>query len=87
MSIHPLLSWTELDIWGYIRREEIPVCPLYLSRTESFRSLGCVPCTSDRSGAATVDEISRSSGDEPPKRRRPGSRGRYDGKLRSLGYM
>src|SRR3546814_7722857 len=32
IRIHPLLHWTELDIWLYTRREEIPIVPLYLSR-------------------------------------------------------
>ncbi|MET0146005.1 MAG: sulfate adenylyltransferase subunit CysD [Ilumatobacteraceae bacterium] len=27
----PLSNWTELDIWHYIRRERIPIVPLYLA--------------------------------------------------------
>ena len=27
----PLSNWTELDIWHYIRRERIPLVPLYLA--------------------------------------------------------
>lgn len=27
--VFPLSNWTELDIWQYIRREEIPIVPLY----------------------------------------------------------
>ena len=27
--IHPLLDWTELNIWEYIERESIPVVPLF----------------------------------------------------------
>jgi sulfate adenylyltransferase subunit 2 len=27
----PLSNWTELDVWHYIRREEIPVVPLYFA--------------------------------------------------------
>ncbi len=27
----PLSNWTELDVWHYIRREAIPVVPLYLA--------------------------------------------------------
>ncbi|MET0579654.1 MAG: sulfate adenylyltransferase subunit CysD [Ilumatobacteraceae bacterium] len=27
----PLSNWTELDIWHYIRREQIPIVPLYLA--------------------------------------------------------
>jgi len=41
LRIHPLLDWTELDIWRYTERERIPVCPLYFSRAGlRFRSLG-----------------------------------------------
>lgn len=32
VRIHPLLHWTELDIWEYIKREDIPVVPLYFAR-------------------------------------------------------
>lgn len=32
LRVHPLLHWTELDIWHYIRREHIPVVPLYFAR-------------------------------------------------------
>jgi sulfate adenylyltransferase subunit 2 len=34
VRIHPLLDWTELNVWEYIQREEIPVSgmlPLYVS--------------------------------------------------------
>ncbi len=32
LRIHPLLQWTELDIWRYIQRENIPVVPLYFAK-------------------------------------------------------
>lgn len=28
----PISNWTELDIWQYIKREEIPVVPLYFAK-------------------------------------------------------
>ena len=31
IRIHPLLHWTELNIWEYIERENIPIIPLYFS--------------------------------------------------------
>ncbi|MEU4831253.1 sulfate adenylyltransferase subunit CysD [Streptosporangium sp. NPDC023615] len=31
MRVFPLSNWTELDVWRYIRRESIPVVPLYFS--------------------------------------------------------
>ncbi len=32
MRVFPLSNWTELDVWRYIRREEIPVVSLYFAR-------------------------------------------------------
>ena len=32
LRIHPLLHWTELDIWLYIQREHIPIVPLYYAK-------------------------------------------------------
>lgn len=47
IRVHPLLDWTELDIWEYIEREEIPVVSLYFDQGNGtrYRSLGCGPCT------------------------------------------
>ena len=48
VRIHPLLDWTELNIWEYIHRENIPIIDLYFDKGEGkrYRSLGCFPCTS-----------------------------------------
>jgi sulfate adenylyltransferase subunit 2 len=41
LRIHPLLHWTEVDIWRYTERENIPIVPLYLARDgKRYRSLG-----------------------------------------------
>jgi sulfate adenylyltransferase subunit 2 len=47
LRIHPLLDWTELNIWEYIEREQIPTVSLYYDRGDGtrYRSLGCAPCT------------------------------------------
>ncbi len=60
IRIHPMLKWTELDIWRYIEREKIPVIDLYFANNDGYRyrSLGCAPCTAPiRSNARTVAEI------------------------------
>jgi sulfate adenylyltransferase subunit 2 len=59
LRIHPLLHWTELDVWRYIQREDIPVVDLYFSKNgQRYRSLGCAPCTLPmQSEAKTVAEI------------------------------
>ncbi len=60
IRIHPLLDWTELDVWEYIRREGVPVVPLYFDQGAGrrYRSLGCWPCTKPvESTASNLDEI------------------------------
>lgn len=32
IRVFPLSNWTELDIWQYIRRENIPIVPLYFAK-------------------------------------------------------
>ncbi len=60
IRVHPLLDWTELDIWKYILRENVPVTKLYFDQGEGtrYRSLGCWPCTKPvESTATTVAEV------------------------------
>lgn len=60
VRIHPLLDWTELNIWEYIGQEKIPVVPLYFDqgKGERYRSLGCYPCTFPiQSAAKNVRDI------------------------------
>ncbi len=61
VRVHPLLDWTELDVWRYVQQEGIPVCELYFARNgKRFRSLGekdtTFPVESD---AASLDDIIR----------------------------
>lgn len=59
VRIHPLLRWTEVDIWRYHQRENIPFVDLYLARNgERYRSLGEKNITRPiRSDASTLEEI------------------------------
>ncbi len=60
VRIHPLLDWTELNIWEYIKREGIPTVSLYYDQGAGtrYRSLGCGPCQSPiQSTSKNVDEI------------------------------
>ena len=59
LRVHPLLDWTEIDVWRYTKREHIPVVPLYFARDGMrYRSLGEKNITRPiRSNAATIDEI------------------------------
>ena len=93
IRVHPLLHWTELDIWKYIKRENIPIIPLYFAKDgKRYRSIGCKCCCSPvESTASTLDEVI-----EELKTTKQGERaGRAQDKeeanamqkLRSLGYM
>jgi sulfate adenylyltransferase subunit 2 len=60
LRIHPLLDWTELNIWEYIKRENIPTVSLYYDQGKGkrYRSLGCYPCTTAiDSTSKNVDDI------------------------------
>ena len=60
VRIHPLLDWTELHIWEYIKREKIPTVSLYYDQGAGtrYRSLGCAPCQAPiQSTAKNVNEI------------------------------
>ena len=61
VRIHPLLDWTELNIWEYIDRENIPIIDTYFAKpggNQRYRSLGCFPCTTPvESPSQTVKEI------------------------------
>ncbi|MDD4203428.1 MAG: sulfate adenylyltransferase subunit CysD, partial [Candidatus Omnitrophica bacterium] len=60
VRIHPLLDWTELDIWQYIKKEKIPTVSLYYDKGKGqrYRSLGCYPCTFPiESYSKNVDDI------------------------------
>ena len=50
IKIHPLLCWTESDIYNYITANSLPSHPL---QNQGYESIGCYPCTkigSSRSG-------------------------------------
>jgi sulfate adenylyltransferase subunit 2 len=64
IRVQPLLDWTEVDIWRYIEREQIPIPQMYFARPGDdgkhyrFRSLGCWPITKPvESKAANISEI------------------------------
>jgi len=91
--VHPLLHWSELDIWEYTAREKIPVVPLYFAKKgKRYRSIGCKPCcTPVKSDASNINEIIKELRESKVSERS----GRVQDKeshstmqkLRSLGYM
>jgi len=42
VKLHPILEFTEADVWRYIATHNVPICKLY---AEGYRSLGCEPCS------------------------------------------
>jgi len=59
MRVFPLSNWTELDIWQYIRREKIPIVPLYLARKRPVIERGGVLIMVDD------DRMPLASGEKP----------------------
>ncbi|MEX2649778.1 MAG: sulfate adenylyltransferase subunit CysD [Alphaproteobacteria bacterium] len=59
VRVHPLLHWTEVDVWRYIQREGMPVVDLYFAKGgKRYRSLGDQDITAPiESTASTVEEI------------------------------
>jgi sulfate adenylyltransferase subunit 2 len=93
IRVHPLLGWRELDVWEYIKREGIPIVPLYFAKDgRRYRSIGCQTCCAPvDSQAATLDEIIEelkvSKVAERSGRAQDKESAYMMQKLRSLGYM
>lgn len=42
LKLAPLATWSEHQVWDYLRAHDLPRHPLY---EEGYRSIGCAPCT------------------------------------------
>ncbi|PTD94818.1 hypothetical protein C9439_00645 [archaeon SCG-AAA382B04] len=71
--VHPILHWSEDDVWSYIQRNGIQYNPMY---DRGYRSLGCKPCTNKVSTDAESERTGRAQDKEKVMER-----------LRALGYM
>ena len=93
LRIHPILDWTEKDIWAYIQRENIPMVSLYLAKNgKRFRSIGCETCCSPvASNADTVGKIVKELDTTKISERSGRAQDKENvyvmNKLRALGYM
>ncbi len=91
--VHPLLHWTELDVWRYVEREKIPMVDLYLSRGGlRYRSIGCKTCCQPvpsraRTVAGIVRELRTTRIAERSGRAQDKESADTMQQLRSLGYM
>jgi sulfate adenylyltransferase subunit 2 len=93
IRVHPMLAWREIDIWEYIRRENIPIVSLYFAKNgRRYRSIGCECCCQPiQSNADTLDkiiaELKTSKISERAGRAQDKEQDYMMQKLRSLGYM
>lgn len=91
--VHPMLQWTELDIWRYIKKERIPIVKLYLAKKgRRYRSIGCQPCCAAIDSNADViskiiKELETTDIAERSGRAQDKETPYTMQKLRSLGYM
>jgi phosphoadenosine phosphosulfate reductase len=72
IRVHPILHFTEMDIWQYIKTYQVPYCDLY---HRGYRSLGCEPCT----------KLGVSGG--PERAGRDQRKEELMGRLRGMGYF
>jgi len=93
LRIHPMLHWSELDVWRYIQREKIPAVKLYFSAGgKRYRSIGCAPCCKPiNSDADTIGKIIHELKTTKEAERSGRAQDKEDiynmQRLRSLGYM
>ena len=91
--VHPLLHWTEIDIWRYIEREKIPMVDLYFAKQgKRYRSIGCAPCCTPMDSRADnvqkiIKELEKTNISERSGRAQDKEDSFTMQKLRSLGYM
>lgn len=93
LRIHPMLHWSESQIWQYIKRERIPIVPLYLANNNRrYRSIGCASCCLPiESKADNINKIVKELETTDISERSGRAQDKEDSynmqKLRSLGYM
>lgn len=73
--VQPILHFSELDIWAYIEKHQLPYCELY---DQGYRSLGCEPCTV---------KSAKPRGDGPEREGRAQEKEQIMAQLRDLGYF
>jgi len=42
--LHPIIDWSDADVWQFIHQENVPYCSLY---DEGFDRLGCILCPNE----------------------------------------
>ncbi len=54
--LHPIIDWTEHDVWNFIRKNRLSYCRLY---DEGFKRLGCVLCPMKKDSLSIAREMQR----------------------------
>lgn len=52
--LHPIIDWTDKEVWEYIRANNLVYCTLY---DEGWKRIGCIGCP--MAGAARIKEFQR----------------------------
>ena len=52
--LHPIIDWTEEEVWQYILENNLPYCSLY---DEGFKRIGCVMCPMGNSKGMKEDAM------------------------------
>ncbi len=93
VRVHPMLHWSELDVWEYIKKEKIPIVELYLVKNgKRYRSIGCQSCCNPIPSKADnvqkiIKELQKTKLSERSGRAHDQKDAYTMQKLRSLGYM
>lgn len=92
IRVHPILHWTEVDVWHYTQQHDLPVLPSYFATDgKRYRSVGCAPCTEPiESTSGTIPEIIREIVRDRAGERAGRCQTKEEGamrKLRAMGYM
>jgi|TARA_B100000131_G_scaffold90713_1_gene87489 sulfate adenylyltransferase subunit 2 len=60
VRVFPLSSWTESDIWNYIKEEKIEIVPLYFAKKRKLVREGknLIPLESNRQQKKNIEEVS-----------------------------
>jgi sulfate adenylyltransferase subunit 2 len=93
VRVHPILDWTEQDVWEYVKAKDLPVVDLYFSKNgKRFRSIGCECCCATVDSNATdvdsvIEELKVTNVPERAGRKQDNDKDYSFQKLRTLGYM
>ena len=50
--LHPIIDWSDAEVWQFIREERISYCSLY---DEGFTRLGCILCPMSDNARRDID--------------------------------